>query len=161
MSIKRFRSLSAAYGADLRRWPEEERRDAQLLLEASAEARAVLAEASDLDRIVAHAAEQDRAARDAEEQAVALTRLRSHVALRIGQPTQPRIPGALRFVAALLVLARARRQGFGVMGFASLGALSIAAGLIIGWAYTPPPNSHDPILLLETAPLRILISEHE
>jgi len=67
----------------------------------------------------------------------------------------------LRFVSALLELARTRRQGFGVMGFASLGALSIAAGLIIGWAYTPPPNSRDPILLLETAPLRILTSEHE
>jgi hypothetical protein len=49
LSLTRFRELSAAYGANLDRWPASERVQARALVEASADARALLVREQELD----------------------------------------------------------------------------------------------------------------
>jgi hypothetical protein len=53
MNIARFRHLADAYGADIARWPAEERADASSLLAQSEEAQRVLAQARVLDAWIA------------------------------------------------------------------------------------------------------------
>jgi hypothetical protein len=53
MTAERFMALAAAYGADLRRWPEAERMAAEAYLAASPEtARPALAEADGIDELL-------------------------------------------------------------------------------------------------------------
>jgi hypothetical protein len=52
LSPERFSALAAAYGGDLRRWPEPERAAAQAMAQASALARAQLDEESALDAVL-------------------------------------------------------------------------------------------------------------
>jgi hypothetical protein len=49
MSLQRFTALVDAYGGDLGRWPESERKSACLLIEHNVHAQSLLAEASGLD----------------------------------------------------------------------------------------------------------------
>lgn len=55
MTLDRLRQLAAAYGADPRRWPENERDGARVFIAGSSAARDVLAEAGQLDAILAMA----------------------------------------------------------------------------------------------------------
>ncbi|QNK70451.1 hypothetical protein [Variovorax sp. PAMC26660] len=52
MTPERFEELADAWGAELRRWPDAERADAQALLERDASARVVLARAAELDSML-------------------------------------------------------------------------------------------------------------
>lgn len=135
MTLRRFRALTRSYGAELQRWPQEERNAVQELLERSEEARALLAQERSLDAAISAASSRGAQAQDA-----ALARLRSGVAARIAtEDPLARQPGALfswllgtgRELASL----RGRR-----LGLATSGALAIVAGLLIGAMYGPVPS---------------------
>src|SRR5580692_7935829 len=101
LTLSRFTALVDSYGAELNRWPEAVRAEAQALAESSPQARALLAAARVLDATIATA----RASHDASlwppgDQAAALARLRSGVAARIASSANPG-PGWRRFGAAL------------------------------------------------------------
>ncbi|MCP4328078.1 MAG: hypothetical protein GY791_06540 [Alphaproteobacteria bacterium] len=53
MTLERFKSLAAAYGAEIGRWPGESQDEARRLIAHSAEARAVVSAEADLDRLLA------------------------------------------------------------------------------------------------------------
>jgi hypothetical protein len=162
MLIERFRSLAAAYGADLARWPENERGEAQIFLQTSAQACLYLREAGGLDELITQATERERTAHGTEEQEMALGRLRSTVAAQISRSARQGNPRASRLPPRLLgAMRETRLVRLGALGLAASGALSFAAGLIIGWTCTSRPMSADPISVLETASIRILTSEYE
>ena len=85
LTLRRFRTMADSYGADLLRWPDGARAEAQALLNASPAARALLDEARTLD----HAIEAAGASEDAvlwellTGQDAAMARLRSGVEARI------------------------------------------------------------------------------
>lgn len=144
LTLKRFKTLTDSYGADLLRWPEQERAAAQTLLEESAEARALLADARMLDDALAMASARQSAAhlRNHNEEAT-LARLRSGVAARIAA-TGGRSRGW-------------SNPGWSKPGWVSLataGSLAVAAGLVIGALYNPPAASSDALTtLLQPAPI--------
>ena len=139
LTLKRFKTLTDSYGADLLRWPEQERAAAQTLLEKSAEARALLADARMLDDALAMASARQSAAhlRHHNEEAT-LARLRSGVAARIAA-TGGRSRGW---------------SGPGWVSLATAGSLAVVAGLVIGALYNPPGASADALTtLLQPAPI--------
>ncbi|QCN99143.1 hypothetical protein D3093_28185 (plasmid) [Azospirillum argentinense] len=56
MTLKEFKRFADLYGGDIDRWPATDGVDALILLEESAEARAILADAAALDALLDHAA---------------------------------------------------------------------------------------------------------
>jgi hypothetical protein len=139
LTLKRFKTMTDSYGADLLRWPEQERAAAQTLLEECAEARALLADARMLDDALAIASARRSAAhlRNYNEEAT-LARLRSGVAARIAATG-------------------GRSRGWSSPGWVSLataGSLAVVAGLVIGGLYNPPGASSDALItLLQPTPL--------
>jgi len=114
MTLERFRALAASYGADLRRWPQDEVDQARELLAGSEQARGLLEEEGVLDAAIERA---ERAPAGGE--AAALGRLRSALAARIAEPRGWRI---------------------GWLGFVASGAVAIAAGVFVGAMYDKPPQ---------------------
>ena len=90
LTLGRFRRLAASYGADLQRWPEEARRDAQALLDHSAEAGVLFDEARTLDQAIDQATiREDALLWPPGERDAALDRLRSGVEARLASPAGP------------------------------------------------------------------------
>ena len=84
LTLRRFRTMADSYGADLLRWPDGARAEAQALLKASPAARALLDEARTLDdAIEAAGASEDAVLWEPDGQDAALARLRSGVEARI------------------------------------------------------------------------------
>jgi hypothetical protein len=138
MTLKRFRLLSESYGADLLRWPAEARDEAQALLSASAEARALFEEARRLDAAIGAASAHEQAQRwPLDERNQALTRLRSRVALQIAaeavRPPVRRLGWLLRGQHPT-ASPRLRRWGL-----ATSGVFAIVLGLLVGTLYAPAP----------------------
>jgi hypothetical protein len=170
MTLRRFRALTQSYGAELQRWPHEERGAAEELLRSSDEARALLEQERSLDEvIVAVSAREDsqRWPHGAEE--AALARLRSGVANRIaaeearawshrarGRPAEGLLRGLLGWLSGGgQEIAPLRRRR---LGLATSGALAIVAGLAVGGMYSPAPPPAGGVLtaLLQPATLEIL-----
>jgi len=175
MTLRRFRALTQSYGAELQRWPQDERGAAEELLESSGEARALLEQEGSLDEAIAAASARERSERwpqGAED--AALARLRSGVANRIAaeqardkrrtagegtadaalQAGKPRgLFGWLLGGEQEIVALRRRR-----LGLATSGALAIVAGLLVGGLYAPAPAPAGGVLtaLLQPATLEIL-----
>ncbi len=149
MTLKRFRALARSYGAELQRWPQEERDGAGELLAGSEEARALLEQERSLDGIIAAAAARQDAARlprGARDDA--LTRLRSGVAARIRPEEEPR--GWPRSFSV-------RMRHFGL---AATGVFAILAGLLIGGMYGPSTSPAGALsALLQPATLDFLADE--
>lgn len=112
LTLAQFRLLTDRHGADLARWPPQERARAHALLSESAQARALLAQAHLLDTALRSAGRQvDHGIWTSDaEKAAALARLRQQVAMRLAsQPLrQTFIPpvrpaGWLAVAAGLLV----------------------------------------------------------
>lgn len=135
MTLRRFRALTQSYGAELQRWPQEERGAARELLESSEEARALLAHERSLDAAISGASSRGPQAQDA-----ALARLRSGVAARIAaediRAQQPRGGLFSWLLGSGQELGSLRRRH---LGLATSGALAIVAGLLIGGTYGPAP----------------------
>jgi hypothetical protein len=153
LTLRRFMALVDGYGADLQRWPQEVRGDAQALLSASPQARRALAEAQILDDAIETAARQDAALWRPSEPA-ALARLRSGVAARIASAQQPST--VWRSEGVLAAIGRALRPNLPWVGIATAGALAVIAGLLIGGLYTSAPASDVLLSMLEPAPIHWL-----
>ena len=178
MTFRRFRALTQSYGANLQRWPQEERADAAELLSNSAQARALHDLERSLDEVIAAVSAREQAERwpeGAEE--AALERLRTGVASRIaseqvrdGAPRQgvygrpadaaARAGRPRRLLSWLLggeqEMAALRRRRLGLV---TSGALAIVAGLWVGVLYSPvPAPASGSVLtaLLQPATLEIL-----
>jgi hypothetical protein len=149
MTLRRFTALAAAYGADLRRWPDAVRGRAEALLASSPEARAALEEARTLDRQIAAARKPLPEGQDA-----ALARLRAGVAARIAAPP-PRPPVALwtgRASAARDALRSWQPRWTGVLAG---GGIAIIAGLAIGALYPAEPEGEGLMTVLQPAPIQM------
>jgi len=153
LTLKRFKAMTGSYGADLLRWPEQERAAAQTLLEGSAEARALLADARMLDEALAMAsARQSAAHRHNNHEDVALARLRSAVAARIAAASGRSRVSLLE--RALSITTRGvLSTPLGWAGLATACSLAVVAGLVIGSLYTPPGASDALLTLLQPAPI--------
>ena len=154
MTLRRFRRLAESYGGDLQRWPHGLRMEALALLEASAEARAIMAGAGELDEAIAAA----RAARDARLWAAdsadaALHRLHANVATRIRRTSSGGI-SALDEPDARAARHLPRRVGW--IGLAMAAGLAVLAGLALGVLFSPSAPPQDLTALLQPAPLQLL-----
>src|SRR5215475_11070420 len=86
MTLKRFEALADSYGGHLWRWPEESRREAEVLLSSSAEAHRILDRARALDVALGATTRVDSTEEAADpSEAAALARLRAGVAMRLDQ----------------------------------------------------------------------------
>jgi hypothetical protein len=154
MTLGRFRALADSYGADLQRWPEDEREAAWALLRNSPEAHALLGDASALDKAFAAASAREQAMLwEPDGPDAALARLRSGVAARLTASAVPRRrwwPG-WRPAAWETWVARV-----GVVSVAASGALAIAAGLLIGTIYDTRPAPNNLLTMLQPAPIHLL-----
>jgi hypothetical protein len=157
MTLKRFRALTRSYGAQLQRWPQEERGTARELLDSSEAARALLEQERSLDAAIAAAgAQQDAKHGTHGAENAALARLRSAVAARIAtRQAYDEPPGRLGWLlgpAGHTSSVRMRR-----IGLATSGAFAIIAGLLIGAIYSPAPAPVGALsALLQPATLDIL-----
>ncbi|HEV2441744.1 MAG TPA: hypothetical protein VGT07_04415 [Steroidobacteraceae bacterium] len=163
MTLRRFRILAARYGAELQRWPERLRPQGQELLQASTEARAIIAQARDLDEAIAAAG----AARDAGiwggvDADSALQRLRANVTARIGaiavtDATAAAMPAK---VAAHVTNFRSsygapsRRARW--LSLATAASIAVIVGFVIGVLYSPTSPTQELTALLQPAPLQLL-----
>ncbi len=150
LSLGRFRALAESYGAELLRWPEAARGEAEALLRMSAAARALLDEARGLDEAIAAAGRREDAAlwRPGEQDA-ALARLHSGVEARIGASTARRPRGCLAGWAPSSV-------GLRWVGMAAGGGLVVAAGLLIGAMTAAVPTPDNVLAILQPAPIHML-----
>jgi hypothetical protein len=157
MTLKRFAALADSYGADLARWPDGVRGEAEAMLRTSAEARARLDEARTLDEAIAAAQAEDDALWGPVEQAAALARLRSGVEARIassgGGRSMNRNLTGWAGVGGALVLALPLRW----IGLATGGGLVVMAGVLIGALYTAAPAEPGGLMaMLQPAPIHML-----
>jgi hypothetical protein len=157
LTLGRFRALAQSYGADLRRWPEEMRGEAEALLNVSGEARAVLDEARKLDAAIEAAGlYEDAVLWPPGEQEAALARLRSGVAARIASSSTH---GLAHRRSGRMSAASGRWAFFPLhfhwVGLATGGG-AILAGLLIGAMYASPSASDDVLTMLQPSPIHIL-----
>ena len=122
MNETRLKRLIEAYGAEPERWPAGDRAAAQALLEASAEARAMLAAARRLDRLL-EAAPVGSAAPDA------TAALRRKIA---SLPDAP--PPVVRASNVTIGPWSRRRLWASAAGLAAAGVI----GVVVGWTQLPP-----------------------
>lgn len=150
LTIRRFQVLAESYGADLQRWPQQSRAEAQRLLTVSSEARRVLAAAQILDAAILEASTQDQLS--PAEQSAALERLKSAVAIRVATSDARRtgaslfgwLPGWFHEVAT------PRR-----FGLASGVCAAVVAGLVVGSWYTGAPATTSVLTLLQPDPIQL------
>jgi len=157
MTLKRFRALAQSYGADLQRWPQEERGAAEELSGSSEEAHTLLVQERALDEAIAAAtAPQDAQHGPQSERDAALVRLRAKVAARLAVgKAQAKPVGRLSWLlgtASHSSPVRVRR-----FGLATGGVFAIIAGLLIGGLSGPAPAPVGALsALLQPATLDIL-----
>jgi hypothetical protein len=163
MTLRRFRILADSYGAELRRWPERLRPQAQALLQSSKEARAIIAHTRELDEAIAAAG----AARDVgiwrgAAADSALHRLRTNVTTRIGA-----IAAAHVSAASIPTTAAARRTDFHSsygapsrrirwVSLATAASIAVVVGFVIGVLNGPTTPTQELTALLQPAPLQLL-----
>lgn len=155
MTLRRFRTLAASYGADLQRWPESLRRQACDWLDSSAEAQAIMSRARELDEAIAAAgAARDAHHWDGKSAAAALHRLRQNVSARIQHPP---LGGAPKFDGIDARTGnRQRPRHVGWVGLATAAGLAVVVGLTLGIFYSPSVQPPDVTALLQPAPLQLL-----
>lgn len=134
LTMAAFRRLAAAYGADLARWPEAQREEAQALLAHMPEAQNWLRREAGLDAALARLALPAPGEAD-------LARLRAGVAARLATPPQRRswIPALPRW------------------SWLTAGAGSaVAAGLMVGLLSAAPPANTGLLTVLQPSALPVL-----
>lgn len=153
LTLRRFRAMADSYGADLHRWPEEVRDAARMLLNGSAEARALLSAARALDEAIETAREREAATQGRRGMPdAALVRLRSRVAARIAASSRDRHSGGVLPQAIGWAISPYLRWA----GIAAGSGLVITAGLLIGAMSAPTPSPDGLLLMLQAAPLQFL-----
>lgn len=153
LTLKRFKTMTDSYGADLLRWPEQERAAAQTFLERSAEARTLLADARVLDEALAVAgARQSATHRRNNHEEVALARLRSGVAKRIAVASGRSRVSLMEWALSVTIrgaLSKPSRWA----GLATACSVAVVAGLVIGSLYSPTGASDVLLTLLQPEPI--------
>jgi hypothetical protein len=158
LTLRRFKELAEAYGADLEHWPVDRRAGAQILLQSSAEARAAIEKAAALDEVLmAGRLQADGETWPGNELDVSLARLRAGVAGQIAtQNSRSAVPMKSR-VSALAAMWLAYRRPLELSAF---GALAIVVGLWIGSmsaaAMAPAGGSNAVMALLQPEPVHML-----
>jgi len=152
MTPSRFGTLARSYGADLRRWPEGLRGEAEALLKDSLEARALFDEARALDDALSavRAREDNRPAQRAMQDA-ALIRLRLGVDARIAALSADRRGMPMRAESG-------RWRDFlrpRWLGLATSGGLAVMAGLFIGALDVPAASPDFVQMMLQPGPITI------
>jgi hypothetical protein len=158
MKLSRFKALTHSYGAQLEKWPEDERAKAEELLRTSAQARLLMDEARMLDDALKRAgARFDAAVGISTDDQAALAQLRAGVLARISRAPahRHRLAWPVRWVP------RSPGGGAGALPFPGLAlatssVLALAVGVLIGWLQAPKPMQVDVLALLEAAPLHVL-----
>lgn len=157
MTLKKFEALAASYGAELRRWPEANRAEAEALIRSSEPARAILAEARRLDGAIAAAADEEEARLwNRGERDAALARLRSSVAARIAA-APARSSATPRPESAWATPLAAVPFRLGWVGILGMSGIAVAAGLFIGLTYGSPGNSDRLLSFLQPNPIEIFV----
>jgi len=163
LTVERFKAMADSYGGDLRRWPKELRREAQVLSETSAQAGAVLEEARRLDATIEAARKREQLTvwRAGDEEA-ALARLRSGVAARIASPLAHPTSGVLaRMISNPADLARSGAGSWTPLGFAGLaaaGGVAVVVGLLVGSLWSVPAAQDSLLTALVPSPLHMLVN---
>lgn len=157
LTLKKFEALAASYGAELRRWPEVNRAEAEAFVRSSERARAILAEARRLDGVIGAASDEEeerlwnRGERDA-----ALARLRSTVAARItASPARSSVtsrPGSAWGATGPGLPFR-----LGWVGILGMSGIVVAAGLFIGLTYGSSGSSDRLLSFLQPNPIEIFV----
>lgn len=149
MTMRRFRTLANSYGADLERWPEDEREPAQTLLAASEKARALVGSERSRDAVFASLARTVSDPADLGNDGAALVRLRTGVQSRLAaaRPLGERPPGDVQIRARQIGAFRLRRTVFGILA----GSVAVA-GLLTGMLTPPIPTDAGFAILLQAAP---------
>jgi hypothetical protein len=151
LTLKRFKALTDSYGADVQRWPEDERTAAETLLESSAQARALLADARMLDEALAAASATHQRN---DQQDAALDRLRSIVSARIASSKssdRQRAGLVERGWSATTQTVLSARLGWA--GIATAAGLAVLAGLVVGSMYMSPSAPDNLLTSLQPAPI--------
>jgi hypothetical protein len=150
LTIKRFQVLAESYGADLQRWPQELRAEAERLLAVSSEARQVLAEARILDAAILEASAQDQLS--PAEQNAAVERLKSAVANRLATSHARRMNvsffGWMSGWFHEVTTPRGFRLASGVCA-------AVIGGLVVGSLYTGAPATTSILTLLQPDPIQL------
>jgi hypothetical protein len=158
LTLKQFTAMADSYGADLRRWPENMRADAEALLASSGQARLILSDALRLDEaITAAGAHEDAELLNSGEADAALARLRSGVAFRIAALSASRRAGRRHDWRALrdsIQWESLPRPAW--LGVAASCCIAIAAGLLIGAAYSAQSVPDNLFTMLQPSPIQIL-----
>jgi hypothetical protein len=150
LTIRRFQVLAESYGADLQRWPQQSRAEAQRLLTVSSEARQLLAEARILDAAIMEVSTQDPLS--PAEQVAALERLKSAVASRLATSSGRRT-GASFFgwmAGWFHEMATPRR-----LGLATGVCAAVIAGLVVGSLYNGAPATRSVLTFLQPDPMQL------
>ncbi len=134
LTLATFRHLAGAYGADLARWPQARRAEAEALLTTSAQARAMLAEAAALDAALAGLARPEPGPED-------LARLSAGIAARL----TARAPRRRSWLPAL------PRWSWITAGASG----AVAAGLMVGLLTTAPPAASGLLTALQPAAIPV------
>jgi anti-sigma factor RsiW len=113
MTPDRFKALAEAYGADIGRWPEAERGEAERLLARAPEAAAIVSDARRLDEVLASYALAPPAADLAR-------RVKNDLLRRRARPT--RLRGWLSALGAMGVLGAGAVAGAAAMALVALAA---------------------------------------
>jgi hypothetical protein len=163
MKLVRFQALANSLGAEMSRWPESERAQAQALLESSPEARRIYERARLVDQLLVEASTAESAAHwrggDHEQQA-ALLQLSAGVRTRIsqlsdsGRQSRGWLESLRTSIAGHFWTLSGTPRGAGL----ATSAVAALLGLLLGWIQTaaPAPPS-DVLTLLEASPLRLLM----
>jgi hypothetical protein len=153
LTLRRFNVLAESYGADLQRWPQALRAEAEVFLASSSEARRLLAEARILDTAIETAYSSDLPTPG--EQRAALERMRSGVAARVAS-SRARRPRSRTFGRPIVgwfhgVALTNLRWVLAASGVCA----AIAAGLLMGSMYGVAPPTRSVLTLLQPAPIQI------
>lgn len=163
MTLRRFRILAGSYGAELQRWPERLRPQAQALLATSTEARVIIARARELDEAIAAAgAARDTGIWRGAGADSALQRLRANVTARVGA-----IAAADASEAPIAATTAASRSDFHApnrapsrrtrwLSLATAASIAVIVGFVIGVVYSPTTPTQELTALLQPAPLQLL-----
>jgi hypothetical protein len=157
LTLVRFRALADSYGADLRRWPEEVRGDAQALFEVCAEARRLLQAARALDEAIASAGTRDVLAQAPGEADAALVRLLARVDASILAAPSRRLPRTGRRSDRTLASWRSLHLNPRWIGMASVCSLAVAGGLWLGLAPAPPLAPDALFAMLQLLPVQVTV----
>ncbi|MCL2452217.1 MAG: hypothetical protein FWD08_00970 [Alphaproteobacteria bacterium] len=157
LTLERFTMLADSYGADLGRWPESLRDQAELLLANSSQAREILSEAGKLDEAMARASLREGAALwNPGDQDAALARLRSSVAAQISSSSTLRNQSSAITLTFLTEIRSVFAPRIGWIGIVGSSGFAVIAGLLIGFAYHSPSPSDGLLAMLQPTPIEIL-----